>query len=1119
MGRKKNKKNTQKQVEVATPPESLNTTAPAEEPPANEAPPPEVVSDEVPVESVPDPNPGDSQDNTKESEASLAAETLDHSENTAPESDHMGSSLAVPEEQSTVPATESQELGPTKEEQSTEVLPDQLLEIEAEAHLATEQTSEMSSEIFDIEDASIETPMAQDEIEETAQVEEATAETEPVAAETQLDQEEPSDPSAEIPVENGPAPEIVEELPTEPPEDITPESPIEETSEFVEAQEQLDQDETASAAETPVINDLSSELPPAESSEEKPEEALAVEALEPPIQEDEAPSAPDSEAEAEAEQAEKEQAEKEQAEKEQAEQERLEQERIEQEKFEQEKLEQEKLEQEKLEQEKFEQEKLEQEKLEQEKLEQEKLEQEKLEQEKLEQEKLEQERIEQEMLEAQRVEEERIEKEKVEAAELAQKQALEAEAEATRLAEEKKALEAQTQADAEAEAARIAEEEELKKAASASETAQELVFEADSKPTNLSTPPPEALAEPPTAPSVPANDPVNRLPTPAETVDRSNSPHSVATDASKTKPRASEPSPKAVPAHRSMDANHIAYGRQSSSSPMTAPKPQAVSQLLEESRPPAPSPPIGRVRPRHISTFDSEDDSDSALVRPRRQYRGGEEFARDSSGSGPGYPPQPAHHRSVFASRVPTEPTYSNPPPPQPPGYHPGFYPPTAPPHYPDHNYRMSQPGYSHPNSYGPPSHSSSSPYTESWNYSSGYRHNSPPQRHDTLVSRDYPLGLSPLDQRGDDPGEVFSRIAQAIPDLHVLLARYKETHGQLTVREELLRRSAVEQEEKLRIKDGEIAELRERSHNLEQKYSSEASRLRLQIGNLEEQARELQEQRTETEKYKKEAQDTKTALDAAMRSWEAKYKELEEAHTALARTSAEEKAKAYQDFDEWKSTYTTRNDAEKIALAIQFDKRLKEADVLAENQRQEMATAHVKEKEELRSEHQSRQLERQVSFERIRTELETKLGAAQIDREEALKHERESREVWLAEREGLIKSHQDDRESLRKGWDEHRDLLETQYKKNKDESDKAWMELHADASHKADEEKTRANQLVQEKEELQKSYNALKAESEQEKSIIKSVATNLESEKARLEKLMECYGDIAEIKSKGDTY
>ena len=60
---------------------------------------------------------------------------------------------------------------------------------------------------------------------------------------------------------------------------------------------------------------------------------------------------------------------------------------------------------------------------------------------------------------------------------------------------------------------------------------------------------------------------------------------------------------------------------------------------------------------------------------------------------------------------------------------------------------------------------------------------------------------------------------------------------------------------------------------------------------------------------------------------------------------------------------------------------------------------------------------------------------------------------------------------------------------------------------------------MAHEKDDLLRKYEELKAESQREKEIIKSVATNLESEKARLEKMMECYGDIAEIKSKGDTY
>jgi serine/arginine repetitive matrix protein 2 len=825
--------------------------------------------------------------------------------------------------------------------------------------------------------------------------------------------------------------------------------------------------------------------------------------------------------------------ERERAEQEKLKKERIEQERQEKARLEQERLEQERLEQERLEQERLEQERLEQERLEQERLEQERLEQERLEKARVEQQRLEEERIQQQILEKQTIELERqqeeelskrrLEEQRVENEELEQK-GIEKEAAGANQAAE---LARKDTHQVEIEAIRDPESQHILPSTLAQKTKDEVrtgpntdssaspdihqrtVFnQATAEPTQQPTPLSPASSHPPMASSdMRTSNPGSRLPTPATSVGRGNSPHSVATEASKT--RVSQaPSPTTL-AHRSGDVEPATHSRHTTSSPaFAAPRPQAVSQIIDDSRPPAPSPPVGRIRPRHIPAFDTDDESDSAMVRPRRQFRGGEEFSRDgSSGSAQGYPPQPTHHRSVFASRVPAEPSYSNPPPPQPPGYHPGYYPSTAPPHYQNHNYRVSQPGYPHPNTYGPPSHSSSSPYTEPWNYPPGYRHDSPPQRHDTLVTRDYPLGLAPLDTRsalGDDPGDVFSRISQAIPDLHVLLARYKETHGQLSVREELLRRSSVEQEERLRVKDDEIADLKERARTLEHKYSTEASRLRFQIGNLEEEARELHELRIETERFKREAQDTKSALEAAMKSWEAKYKELEEAHALLARTSAQEKT----DFDEWKSSYTTRNDAEKIALAIQFDKRLKEADVLAESQRQETAAIHVKEKDEL-----------QASFDRARNELETKLGTAQQDREEALRHERESREIWLAEREALIKSHHDDRESIRKGWDEQRDLLEAHYKKSKDESDRAWIDLHADASQKANDEKARVDELIKEKEELQKKYNALKAESEKEKAIIKSVASNLESEKSRLEKLMECYGDIAEIKSKGDTY
>lgn len=395
-------------------------------------------------------------------------------------------------------------------------------------------------------------------------------------------------------------------------------------------------------------------------------------------------------------------------------------------------------------------------------------------------------------------------------------------------------------------------------------------------------------------------------------------------------------------------------------------------------------------------------------------------------------------------------------------------------------------------------------------------------QRHDSVDSREYPLGPPSIENNSaieDDTGDLFSRISQAIPDLHNLLVRYKETHGQLGVREELLRRAGTEQQERLRSKDDEINNLKEKLSNLEVKRSSEANRLRLEIGNMEEQLKELKEQIAEIDKFKKEAEETRIALEASKVSWETKYKELESINTNLEQTAAEEREKAQKDFDEWKVTATTKHDAEKIALAIQFDKKLKEADVIAENQRQEAAAAFVKEKDELRSEHQRQQRERESSFDRVRKELETKLTAVQKDREEAHKNERESREVWEAEREILTKAHQEDRDSLQRSWEEQRELTEAQHKKIKDESDKAWIELHAEANRKAEDEKAKVERLTKELEELQRKFDDLRAENAKEKDVIKSVAGNLDAERSRLEKLMECYGDIAEIKSKGDTY
>ena len=580
------------------------------------------------------------------------------------------------------------------------------------------------------------------------------------------------------------------------------------------------------------------------------------------------------------------------------------------------------------------------------------------------------------------------------------------------------------------------------------------------------TPRPEPEPEPPAAPAAAADPGLSNTEhdtcqqIPAASKQSPQPPHSVVTAMTKS---------------RALEAPQL----------REAPAPSKAARQAIDDRPPAPSPPVERARTRNVPTFDDDDDSDSALVHRRRQDRGGEALVSSRDSSGSRYPPHaaPAHQprASGFASRVPVE-HYPNPPPP--PGYHPRYGyppgPPGAPPYYPSqHSYGMSQPGYSNPNLYGPSSHNSSSPYQETWNqYPPGYPPNgSSHQHHDTSGSRDYGMGMPAIENGSPFDGEtadIFSRISQAIPDLHASLARQKEVHGQLS--------------QKLRAKDDEIYDLKERIISIENKHSAEAK----------EQVKELREQIAETHRHKREAEDTKLAWEASTKSWETKLKELEAMYAA-------EKAQTRKEFDEWKAAATTRHDAEKIALAIQYDKKLKEADLLAETRRQEEVDALAAEKEELRVEYERQYHERETSFDNERNELEIKLSAAQRDHEEA-------RESWLAEREMLIRSHQEHSDSLQRGWSEERDALDAQYQRAKEESDKAWAELHSDANRRADE-------LARERDDLLRKYEELKAESQKEKEIIKSVASNLESEKARLEKMMECYGDIAEIKSKGDTY
>jgi hypothetical protein len=103
-----------------------------------------------------------------------------------------------------------------------------------------------------------------------------------------------------------------------------------------------------------------------------------------------------------------------------------------------------------------------------------------------------------------------------------------------------------------------------------------------------------------------------------------------------------------------------------------------------------------------------------------------------------------------------------------------------------------------------------------------------------------------------DDPSDLLGRVHHAIPDLELLLRRYKETHGELGLREALVRKKEAESAEVVKRKEEHIDRLMGQFHDAEKKHAREYNKLRLHIGNLEENMKDLEERLHVSESQRK---------------------------------------------------------------------------------------------------------------------------------------------------------------------------------------------------------------------------------------------------------------------------
>jgi chromosome segregation ATPase len=247
---------------------------------------------------------------------------------------------------------------------------------------------------------------------------------------------------------------------------------------------------------------------------------------------------------------------------------------------------------------------------------------------------------------------------------------------------------------------------------------------------------------------------------------------------------------------------------------------------------------------------------------------------------------------------------------------------------------------------------------------------------------------------------ELLSRISSAIPDLHLLLDKYKATHGELSLREHLRRRFEAQTAEIVRSKDDTITALISQLDEMARQRADESSKLKGRMAALELSYAQLKEQLQVAEARAKHAEEHRKR--AVLNN-----EELVEERALIIRKATEDKDKALKRLEK--------------DLKDEFEQTI-------ENLREEMETKlseevenHETEIEEIKEQHDS-------DMSSQKDELEAKINKAEDDIKELggtdseLKAKYEAE--WQKKEDEINKKHESEVEKLKK---EHEDYCNGQ--------------------------------------------------------------------------------------------
>lgn len=343
---------------------------------------------------------------------------------------------------------------------------------------------------------------------------------------------------------------------------------------------------------------------------------------------------------------------------------------------------------------------------------------------------------------------------------------------------------------------------------------------------------------------------------------------------------------------------------------------------------------------------------------------------------------------------------------------------------------------------------------------------------------------------------ELLHRVDSVIPDLHRLLSSYHDVHGALESREHQIRSMEAQKAVESHEEEKRFAKIEREVEAMIKKHSTETTRLKLDISNVDKKCKDLQARLTEEEKQNDDLEDANARLRAERKQAEKKY---DEDRAALLHQCSADKDRMVAD-----------HRAKQRASHDELQAQIRKADASLSHKEAYLDRAHEEEKQKLETSWAKQKRELQDQHARSLMDLEEKLEAKVKVVDEERRTYLQAREGWDKERETMIRSWEEERGILRKTADEQQKALTTRYEREKNDILKQVTQVQ----HRTEKDDT-ALRLQREVEALRAGWEADKFKFQRTTAEFKATAKTLNEHNNRLQRLTETFGETMDVKSR----